>query len=122
MPIYEYACKNCSTKIEVLQGGDEAPLTECPSCNQHTLEKLISLAGFRLKGSGWYETDFKSSGRRRIAEVNQVPSDTRSSETASKSSDKVGTTPSPKGTPAKGAPAKGTSAKAASPSKNTKQR
>ena len=60
MPIYEYRCDACGHSLEALQKMSDAPLTECPACQQPALSKLISAAGFRLSGSGWYETDFKS--------------------------------------------------------------
>ena len=59
MPIYEYACGSCGIRVEVLQGINDLPLTECQQCHKPTLEKLVSIPLFRLKGSGWYETDFK---------------------------------------------------------------
>ena len=59
MPIYEYKCTSCGHKKEVLQKMSDAPLTQCPACGKATLSKLISAAGFQLKGSGWYATDFK---------------------------------------------------------------
>lgn len=59
MPIYEYRCDVCGHELEALQKMSDAPLTECPACGKPTLKKQISAAGFRLKGSGWYETDFK---------------------------------------------------------------
>jgi putative FmdB family regulatory protein len=59
MPIYEYACTACDHKLEILQKMSDAPLEQCPACNQNTLKKLVSASGFRLKGTGWYETDFK---------------------------------------------------------------
>jgi len=59
MPIYEYQCKNCGHALEKLQKVNDAPLTDCPSCQQADLVKLVSAAGFKLKGTGWYETDFK---------------------------------------------------------------
>ena len=59
MPIYEYQCEHCEHKIEVIQKFSDDPLKECPECNQETLRKLVSAAAFKLKGSGWYETDFK---------------------------------------------------------------
>jgi putative FmdB family regulatory protein len=62
MPIYEYACKNCQHELEALQKISDPPLRECPECGQAELQKKISAAGFRLKGGGWYETDFKASG------------------------------------------------------------
>jgi putative FmdB family regulatory protein len=60
MPFYEYECPNCSYRDEVLQKIGDKPLTKCPSCGKKGLKKLISAPVFRLKGSGWYETDFKS--------------------------------------------------------------
>ncbi len=61
MPIYEYACSGCNIKFEKIQKMSEANITECPVCNGNSVQKLISATSFRLKGSGWYETDFKSS-------------------------------------------------------------
>jgi len=60
MPIYEYECSHCRYYLEVIQKISAAPLKKCPSCGRSTLKKLISAPVFRLKGSGWYETDFKS--------------------------------------------------------------
>jgi putative FmdB family regulatory protein len=63
MPIYEYKCenKNCGAKIECLQKISDEPIKICPECKEQSLRRLISAAGFRLKGGGWYETDFKGS-------------------------------------------------------------
>ena len=63
MPIYEYQCEACHHKMEALQKMADAPLTTCPACEQETLKKLISAAAFKLKGNGWYETDFKNSNK-----------------------------------------------------------
>jgi putative FmdB family regulatory protein len=60
MPFYEYECSNCGFRDEVLQKINDKPLKKCPSCGKSALKKLISAPVFRLKGSGWYETDFKS--------------------------------------------------------------
>ncbi len=60
MPIYEYQCKVCNHQLEALQKFSDQPLIECPACKQKTLEKLVSAAGFQLKGSGWYATDYKA--------------------------------------------------------------
>jgi len=60
MPIYEYVCTACNHEMEVIQKMTDEPLQQCPSCHQQTLKKLISRSGFRLTGSGWYETDFKN--------------------------------------------------------------
>ncbi len=67
MPIYEYRCKACGHELEAMQKMSDPPLTECPECGEEALSKLVSAAGFRLKGSGWYETDFKSGNRRNLA-------------------------------------------------------
>ena len=65
MPIYEYRCTQCEHKLEALQRFSDAPLLTCPSCGKDALTKLVSAAGFQLKGSGWYATDFKgSSGKK----------------------------------------------------------
>ena len=62
MPIYEYRCAACGHELEALQKLSDAPLTQCPSCHKPELKKLLSAAGFQLKGSGWYATDFRNSG------------------------------------------------------------
>ena len=62
MPIYEYRCQSCGHALEKLQRMSDAPLVDCPACHSPALTKLISAAGFRLKGGGWYETDFKKTG------------------------------------------------------------
>lgn len=67
MPIYEYECQACGHKKEALQKISDDPLTECPECGKSELKKMISAAGFRLKGAGWYETDFKSGSKKNIA-------------------------------------------------------
>lgn len=61
MPIYEYECRNCGHGFEVMQKLSDPILVDCPDCNKSTLKKLISPVAFRLKGTGWYETDFKNS-------------------------------------------------------------
>ena len=61
MPIYEYRCSACGHEVEVLQKISDPPLIDCPSCGKATLSKLVSAAGFQLKGSGWYVTDFRDS-------------------------------------------------------------
>ena len=67
MPFYEYQCQNCGHELEVLQKMSDDPLVTCPACQHDTLKKKISAAGFRLKGSGWYETDFKSGNNKQLA-------------------------------------------------------
>jgi putative FmdB family regulatory protein len=65
MPIYEYRCQSCDRELEVMQKLSDPELNDCPSCGKPALKKLISPVGFRLKGSGWYETDFKGKGGRK---------------------------------------------------------
>jgi putative FmdB family regulatory protein len=67
MPIYEYRCSSCGHELEALQKFSDAPLTTCPSCSAATLVKQVSAAGFHLKGSGWYATDFKGGGSKPAA-------------------------------------------------------
>ncbi|MCW8930510.1 MAG: zinc ribbon domain-containing protein [Gammaproteobacteria bacterium] len=61
MPIYEYLCNGCGHEMELIQKMSDDPMKDCPVCKESKLKKLISSTGFRLKGSGWYETDFKNS-------------------------------------------------------------
>jgi len=63
MPIYEYRCSQCGHELEAMQKLSDAVLTQCPTCKADALVKLVSAAGFQLKGSGWYATDFRSSGK-----------------------------------------------------------
>jgi putative FmdB family regulatory protein len=65
MPIYEYQCQKCHHHLEALQKFSDKPLRECPECGKHTLLRLVSAPMFRLAGSGWYETDFKSENERK---------------------------------------------------------
>lgn len=67
MPIYEYRCQSCHHELEALQKLSDAALVDCPACAQPDLKKKISASGFRLKGAGWYETDFKSGGKKNLA-------------------------------------------------------
>ncbi|ABM62993.1 FmdB family zinc ribbon protein [Halorhodospira halophila] len=68
MPIYEYECCGCGHRLEAIQSVSDGPLTDCPECGQASLKRLVSAAAFRLKGGGWYETDFKSGQRKNVAE------------------------------------------------------
>jgi putative FmdB family regulatory protein len=83
MPIYEYRCQSCEHKMEALQKMSDEPLINCPNCCQDELKKQISAAGFRLSGSGWYETDFKSGKKKNI--TGDQPSDSGSSTGSEKS-------------------------------------
>jgi len=98
MPIYEYACASCDHHLEALQKISEDPLDFCPECGEESLRKKVSAAAFVLKGSGWYETDFKNSGKEKPKDAkagdgqpaSKTSSDTKSGEGASgdtKSSD-----------------------------------
>jgi putative FmdB family regulatory protein len=69
MPIYEYRCGNCGLEKEFLQKVSDAPVSVCPSCGQSSMTKLISAAGFQLKGSGWYATDFRNNGAKPAAKA-----------------------------------------------------
>lgn len=64
MPIYEYRCESCGHALEAIQKFSDAALTDCPSCGKSELKKLISAAGFQLKGSGWYASDFKGGSKK----------------------------------------------------------
>jgi putative FmdB family regulatory protein len=80
MPIYEYRCEACGHYLETLQKISDPPLTDCHKCGQPALKKLVSASAFRLKGGGWYETDFKTGGKKNV-----VASDSKDSPTAGKS-------------------------------------
>ena len=89
MPIYEYRCSECGQDHEVLQKVSEPPLTECPACGKPALQKQLSAAGFQLKGSGWYATDFKGSAKKpaekkadaKAEAKTEVKAETKSAET-----------------------------------------
>jgi putative FmdB family regulatory protein len=66
MPIYEYRCETCGHELEALQKMDDPAFSQCPACHNESLKKVISAAAFRLKGGGWYETDFKSGSKKNI--------------------------------------------------------
>jgi putative FmdB family regulatory protein len=68
MPIYEYQCTACGFQKEVLQKISDEPLKICPECGKETMQKMVTAAAFRLKGSGWYETDFKKDNKKNVAE------------------------------------------------------
>ncbi|MDG1462482.1 MAG: zinc ribbon domain-containing protein [Gammaproteobacteria bacterium] len=81
MPIYEYRCDDCGHIFDALQKISDDPLKQCPACNEYALKKLLSAPKFRLKGSGWYETDFKTGDKRNIADSGSSASSSKSSET-----------------------------------------
>ena len=68
MPIYEYQCDDCNNVLDALQKVNDKPLVDCPECGKNSLRRLISAPNFRLKGEGWYETDFKKENRKNVAD------------------------------------------------------
>ena len=89
MPIYEYRCDNCGHELEAFQKLSEEPLRKCPECQTENLIKKVSAAGFRLKGGGWYETDFKS-GKKKNVSSSDDKSGSGDGASSSKSSDSSG--------------------------------
>ena len=85
MPIYEYRCSSCGHELEALQKFSDPPLVACPACSQGSLVKLMSAAGFQLKGSGWYATDFKGSGKKPSAKPGDGEAKPAAAKTESKS-------------------------------------
>ncbi len=88
MPFYEYQCKSCGHELEAMQKISEAPLKKCPECGKSQLQRLISAPVFRLKGSGWYETDFKgdADNKRNLADRPDKDASSDSKDTDSKDS------------------------------------
>ena len=83
MPIYEYECKVCGHKLEKLQKISDEPLKDCPGCEQPALRKLVSPVAFRLKGGGWYETDFKDEkSRKNLAREDEKAAEADTGKTA----------------------------------------
>jgi putative FmdB family regulatory protein len=90
VPIYEYQCGACAHHLEKLQKMSEDRLVDCPECGQPALKRLVSAAAFRLKGSGWYETDFKQDNKRNLAEdSSKETSDKKSSDSNGKKPEKA---------------------------------
>ena len=75
MPIYEYRCTACSHELETIRKFSDAPLLTCPHCGRDALAKKVSAAGFHLKGSGWYQTDFRSNGSQPAAKADAAVND-----------------------------------------------
>ena len=86
MPIYEYRCASCGHELEALQKLSDAPLTMCPACHKAELRKRVSAAGFQLKGSGWYVTDFRNSGAKSTAKDKSATDDAKAGNGASEAS------------------------------------
>ena len=78
MPFSEYRCGSCGHELEAMQKISDDPLTDCPACDRAELVKLVSVAGFRLKGGGWYETDFKGGAK----DKKEKPGDAAAKETS----------------------------------------
>ena len=76
MPIYAYRCENCGFQKDALQKVSDSPLRDCPSCGQPRLAKQLTAAGFSLKGSGWYVTDFRDSGKKSAAASSEAATST----------------------------------------------
>jgi putative FmdB family regulatory protein len=72
MPIYEYRCSSCGHQKDVLQRLSDAPLTDCPECGKPAFSRQVTAAGFQLKGTGWYATDFKNSGQKPAAKKDKT--------------------------------------------------
>ncbi len=103
MPIYAYKCQSCGFAKDVLQKISDPVLTDCPSCGQSSFQKQVTAAGFQLKGSGWYVTDFKGSGASTSAPATAAGgSDAPASAATSESSGSKSDAPAaaPKATPA----------------------
>ena len=93
MPIYEYQCNHCHHQFDALQKLHDEPIKTCPECSKDTVIRLVSAAGFQLKGTGWYETDFKNKGK-----VEQKSDNKKTAASEKKSSD----APTPSTTTSKG--------------------
>ena len=68
MPIYEYKCSKCGHQFEIIQRFSDNPIETCPECEENSVKKLVSAPSFRLKGGGWYETDFKTGSKKNIVD------------------------------------------------------
>jgi putative FmdB family regulatory protein len=115
MPIYEYVCEDCGHALEALRKISDTPLLACPACEMDALKKKISAPRFRLSGSGWYETDFKSQNQKNLAKGDSADSSSSSkSDSANSSSSTKG------GSAASSSSTKGDSADSSSSSKSDK--
>lgn len=95
MPIYEYQCQSCEHEFEAIQKMSDPLLSECPACHEQALRKKVSAAAFRLKGSGWYETDFKTGKKKNVlGETSESSSPGKESGTKESKSDSTKSEPS----------------------------
>lgn len=105
MPIYEYQCTECGYQTEVLQKISDEPLKDCPECGKPAMKKMVSAAAFRLKGGGWYETDFKSGKKKNVHDTGEgAKADKPADKPKAKAGDKPAggsTTTTKKSTPSK---------------------
>jgi putative FmdB family regulatory protein len=125
MPIYPYKCSACAHQFDALQKISDAPLTVCPSCGAPALAKQLTAAGFQLKGSGWYATDFKNGGAKAVPDADKSDADKSAAAAGDKAADKPadkpaapaadGAAPAAKDAPAAPAAAGGSGAGAATP-------
>ena len=92
MPIYEYQCQQCGHQCELLQKISDEPATTCPECQKESLKKLVSAAGFQLKGTGWYVTDFRDKNKPKPKTDGSAPTSTDSKAPDTKKSDSKKTT------------------------------
>jgi putative FmdB family regulatory protein len=109
MPIYEYACQHCDHSLDALQKISDDPLVDCPECGKPALKKQLSAPRFRLKGAGWYETDFKKDNQRNVlkADADSVTSEKQDKKADTKTPDTKSSEPKssePKTPDAKPAP------------------
>jgi len=112
MPFYEYQCQACGAQVEVLQKITDAPLKKCPECGKSRLTKLVSAPVFRLKGGGWYETDFKTDKDKKR---NLVDSEKGESKAETKSDEKPASDAKPAAKPEAGESSKAAAKPAAKP-------
>jgi putative FmdB family regulatory protein len=113
MPFYEYLCKNCGHELEAMQKVSDSPLKKCPHCGKSQLQRLMSAPVFRLKGGGWYETDFKGDkdNQRNLAERPEPDAPKDSKDAKDSKEAKSPEAKAPDAAPAKEAAAKEASAK-----------
>ena len=93
MPIYDYQCTSCGFRKEVMRKVSEPTLTDCPECGKRTFTKLMSAAGFQLKGGGWYVTDFKNTGTQSKKEPEKTSEGSKSTESKAEAACGTGACP-----------------------------
>jgi putative FmdB family regulatory protein len=114
MPIYEYRCSSCGFQKEYLRKVSDPLMTDCPECGKQTFSKMLTAAGFHLKGSGWYATDFRNSGSKPAAKAEGVGTGQTESKTEAKPEGKTAAKPESKTEAKSESPASGTGASPAS--------